>query len=102
MPVCVTPPTLSYRRMPGGSVVCVDRGITTIPEGKINGVDYFHLRAVQDDAMIALCRAAGSVVIDLEADDWSDDDFSDLVHNTPAGAKKVGQRIADAMKTLPF
>lgn len=102
VPVCVTQPTLYYRRAPGGGVVGVDRGIAAIPAGKINGVDYFHLRAVQDAAMIASCRAAGSVVIDLAADDWSDDDFTDLVHMTPRGTKKVGRRLADAMKTLPF
>ena len=102
VPVCVTQPTMYYRRTPGGGVVGVDFEIAAIPAGKINGVDYFHLRAVQDAAMIASCRATGSVVIDLVADDWSDDDFIDLVHTTPRGSKKVGQRIANAMKTLPL
>ena len=102
VPVCVTQPTLYYRRTPGGGVVGVDMDVAEKPAGKVNGVDYFHMRAVQDAAMIASCRAAGSVVIDLAADDWSDDDFIDFTHTTPRGSKKVGQRIANAMKTLPF
>lgn len=102
VPVCVTQPTLYYRHNPAGTVVGVDFAIDTIPEGDINGVDYFYLRLAQDTIMLSSCRAVGAPVIDLASEQWEHEDFYDLVHSTPRGAKKVGQRVAEAMKTLPF
>ena len=75
--------------------------VERIPEGSINGVDYYHLRRAQDEGMMSLCRSVGAPVIDLASEKWNNDDFYDLMHNTPVGAKKIGQRIAATMKALP-
>lgn len=102
-PVCVTSPTLFYRRNEAGRMVGVDLAIDKIRGGgTINGVDYFFLRLAQDTVMLSLCRAVHAAVIDLASGEWENEDFYDLMHTTPLGAKKVGQRIAEAMKTLPF
>ena len=104
IPVCVPPPTAHYRRTEGGTVLGIAQPIrfSGVPGGFINGVDYFYLRRARIAAMRALCDAAGSPTIDLASQDWDTADFYDEVHMTPAGAKKVGQRIASSMKAFPF
>lgn len=100
--ICVTEPSIHYRRNSAGTIEGVEMALETIPEGVINGVDFFHLRRWQNTIMLSACRAAGATTIDLAAAEWRGEDFYDLVHATPAGAQRVGRRIADAMSQLPF
>lgn len=102
VPVCVTQPTLYHRRNGAGVLEGVALTIDNLSEGAVNGVDYFHMRALQDAHMLAACREADSVIVDLASESWRPEEFYDLTHLTPAGATRVGLRIADVMKGLPF
>jgi hypothetical protein len=101
MPVCVTQPSLIYRRTPEGALVGVEMLVDRIAEGPLNGVDYFRLRSAQDAIMAAACRNASALVVDLASQTWENEDFYDLSHTTPRGATKVGRRIAAAMGMGP-
>ena len=52
--------------------------------------------------MKSRCAAAGAPVVDMEPATWEEADFYDFVHMTPAGARKLGERLAAAMKRLEF
>lgn len=103
LPVCVTQPSQFYRVGAEGRVEGVDQPVTipNVTSAPMNGVDYYRLRKAQDQAMIATCQAAGAPVIDLASQTWETADFYDLVHNSPRGARKVGDRIAAALAALP-
>lgn len=101
-PVCVTQPSRIYRRSADGRIEGIEQ-IVPIPgtdAAPVNGVDYHRLRVLQDTAMRAACAAAGAPTIDLAAEEWDDGDFYDLVHNSPRGAQKVGERMARALLPL--
>jgi lysophospholipase L1-like esterase len=103
-PVCVTQPSLFYRVAADGTVTGTadEVKIPFVEHEAINGVDFHHLRKAQDSVMKARCAAAGAVVVDMEAAAWQESDFYDFVHMTPAGAGKLGERIAAAMAGLAF
>jgi lysophospholipase L1-like esterase len=100
-PICVTQPTAAYR--PAADVgVDVILPIPQAPEADVNGVDAGRMLRARDDVMRRACEAAGAPFVDLGAMEWGAADFYDYVHNTPAGARKVGERLAAAVKGLPF
>jgi hypothetical protein len=100
IPVCVTQPSMAYRAASG---LGADRvwPVPGIPGG-VNGVDAGHLFRARNAVMERACVGAGAPFIDLFGMDWEVTDFYDFLHNTPAGAKKVGERLGRAMKQLPF
>jgi lysophospholipase L1-like esterase len=103
-PVCVTQPSLYYRVAPDGKVsgTAANIEIPFVEHEPINGVDYYHLKQAQDAVMKSTCEKAGAPVIDMATASWENADFYDFVHMTPAGASKLGRRIAAAMQDLPF
>jgi len=45
------------------------------------------------------CRQIGGIPIDLANEvEWADEDFYDFFHNTPKGAKKIGQYLFTQLK----
>ena len=104
IPVCVLEPSLYYRQGIDGRVIGVAEPmeVAGIPGGVINGVDYFLLRRGRDAVVRASCDAIGAPTIDLVTKEWETEDFYDLMHMTPVGAKKVGKLIAASMEALPF
>lgn len=102
-PVCVTQPTMAYRPTREGWVG-VDRAlpIPNAPPAGFNGIDAGRILRARDAVMREACEAQGAPFVDLGGMDWETGDFYDYVHNTPSGARKVGERLAEAMKHLPF
>lgn len=102
LPVCVTQPSLYYRVAADGALegTAEDVRLPLVEHEPINGVDFGRLRKAQDAVMKAACAAAGAPVVDMEAAAWEEADFYDYVHMTPAGARKLGERIAAAMQGL--
>lgn len=91
IPVFVTQPSRMYR-ISGGKIF----GLSTsnIYDGrKFNGVDFYYMMNRLNKVMMETCERYEAVCINL-ADEmfarWEDDDFYDISHMTPAGAKKVG------------
>jgi len=102
-PICVTQPTMVYRPTREGWVG-VDRAlpIPNSPPAGFNGVDAGRMLRARDAVMREECEAAGATFVDLGAMEWEAGDFYDYVHYTPAGSRKVGKRLAEVMKDLPF
>jgi len=90
--VFVTQPTYRYKRIDGTLY-----GITEsflYDDVPINGVDYYHMMRLLDDAMLAVCEAKGAHYIDLSRNvEWDVSDFYDHAHMTPKGARKVGEYL---------
>ena len=105
LPVCVTQPTWYYRVDENGRVSGLNADVSfeePIPIHEMNGLDYFLLRRALDAIILAACTSAGAPTIDLAIAAWEAEDFYDFVHMTPAGARKLGARIADVMQNLPW
>ena len=52
-----------------------------------------------NDVTRTVGAATGCLVIDAAAEvDWQEGDFYDFYHNTPAGAKRLGDYIYDALR----
>ena len=66
---------------------------------QINGVDYYIMKKKLDGVTKAVATEKDSFFIDLASHpDWNDADFYDSAHMTPLGAKKVGNRLYDALR----
>jgi hypothetical protein len=59
---------------------------------------YFRIRTLADVTMDA-CREARAICLDLEKDvRFSEGDFYDAMHNTPAGAEKIGTYLFQQLR----
>jgi lysophospholipase L1-like esterase len=102
-PVCVTQPMMAYRPTRGGGVGVEEAlPVPNAPPAGFNGVDAGRILRARDAVMREACEAADAPFIDLGGMDWETGDFYDYIHNTPAGARKIGERLAEAMNHLPF
>lgn len=98
-PIFVAPPTRNYRHRDGAVEGIVER--RDYDGRAYNGVDYYHMSRRLDAATMAVCREVRGTCIDLVAHGgWEDDDFYDLVHMTPRGARKVGGRLYAALREV--
>lgn len=95
-PVIVTQPSRRYR-FAGG--VLEGSETTELYDGlRINGVDYYHMKAELDEAALGVCKEQGVACIDLGKERfWEDADFYDFEHMTPSGARKVGEYLFEAL-----
>ena len=91
-PICVTQASRYYRD-DGGAIAGVAQ---SIPYGDrfVNGVDFFQIMIALDATLFQVCRDAGGVTLDAARQvAWTDADFYDFLHNTPAGARKLGEYL---------
>lgn len=98
-PVFVTQPTYFYRFTP-----------QSLPEGTaeqlyyttpINGVDYYHLKRLMDEACCTTAARLNVSCIDIGAGkDWTRDDFYDYVHLTPTGTHKLAAKLAAPLQHI--
>jgi hypothetical protein len=96
-PICVTQ-AARYYRSSDADVTGVTRRLRF--EGQdINGVDYFRLRAMMDEATLEMCREFNGMPIAAASEvPWADEDFYDFVHNTPLGAQKLGRFLYESLR----
>jgi hypothetical protein len=92
IPIYVTQPMRAYKRVNGKWIgVARPRKNAGV---EINGVDMQRMMAVLHMTTMEGCRDGGGVCIDLANElEFDDDDFYDLVHNTPKGTEKVGRYL---------
>ena len=91
-PICVTQASRYYRGE-GSDVVGVAQSIP-FGDAWVNGVDFFHIMIALDKALFDECGGAGGVTLDAARQvAWTDADFYDFLHNTPAGARKLGEYL---------
>jgi lysophospholipase L1-like esterase len=89
--VCVSQPHL-FTRSVQGQLRGVENAFDF--EGKIyNGLDYARSIHHLNQAMQALCTQRQGFFIDMASKEFSTSDFYDLVHNTPAGAERLGKLL---------
>ncbi len=91
--------------------VTQSRGDFKVVDGKVlgmvakdglNGVDQWRLLAEFNAVTLAICAEQGVTCLDLAHGlPLGDGDFYDYVHNTPAGAAKVGTWLAERLCELP-
>ncbi|MFK7748156.1 MAG: SGNH/GDSL hydrolase family protein [Kordia sp.] len=99
-PIFITQPTLTYRIRNG---VVYGTEATKYLEEKYayNGVGYYKLLSKLNDAITEV--AGKKYVINLSnEEDWNIMDFYDYYHNTPIGAKKIGEKIYQNLTELGF
>lgn len=95
VPVCVSQPHLYVHSSSG-----VKKGVPFAFEYKgvvYNGLDYDASINLLNQEMATLCPAQGGFYIDVASQSFAPEDFYDLVHMTPVGAKKLGDLIAREM-----
>jgi hypothetical protein len=99
VPICVTQAARYYRTDRGrleGVTEPIQFGAV-----QVNGVDYAHLIEHFDRATLAVCSEFGGIPLDASRDvAWQDADFYDFVHNTPQGARKLGEYLAARLLPL--
>jgi lysophospholipase L1-like esterase len=91
-PIFVTQPSRRFRRTPDG----IEGRADVIDYGghRINGIDQYHMMRQFDRVMDSVCRERNVPFLDIVADtDWTDEDFYDFNHMTPAGAAKLGRHL---------
>lgn len=96
-PVCVTQAS-RYFRVDRGGVTGVTQPIQ-VGAAEVNGVDYFHLIEHFNRATLAVCNQFGGIALDAAGEvPWTDADFYDFIHNTPQGARKLGEYLAAKLR----
>ena len=100
LPVFATQQTRMFRR-DGGRVTGVELDFE-FHGHRFNGVDRYHILEMYNDVVRRVCRETGTPCIDL-ADGLAltDSDFYDFMHNTPAGARKIGDFLAEKLAAIP-
>lgn len=95
--VFVTQPSRMFRRENDRVLGVTD---TLIFEGKpINGVDFYHMLTLINEATMASCKQLKGICIDLAQDlSFEEGDFYDYFHTTPSGAEKIGHYLFEKLK----
>lgn len=69
---------------------------------RFNGVDFYYILELFNDVVRSECSKIGILCIDLAADlILTNGDYYDYMHNTPAGAQKIGRFLADQLADIP-
>lgn len=99
IPIFVTQRTYSYY-WNQGKILGVNRQ-DLCHNTQINGVDEYHLMNLFNRATLDLCREENLTCFDLAGElDFEEDDFYDLMHNTPSGSRKIGEYFYKKLKPL--
>ena len=84
----------------GGHVVGLP-GCTQYHGFEINALDRSLMRDVLNQRTREVCKEVDGILIDLGKElQWEDDDFYDCVHNTPQGARKVGEYLFHELENI--
>lgn len=100
-PIFVTQPSRKYDVR--SDAVYGIKGESKYDDVKYNGVDYYHMMRLMDDAVLKTCARHQLICFDLSndlAESWENEDFYDFEHMTPAGAKKVGLYLHQKLKEM--
>gem|GEM_PF-340311 len=97
VPIIVTQRYADYRFDADGKVVGRVDGSGHVQTGLYSEQTVYNARA------LAVCREEGAICIDLEHEiQFEDGDFYDIMHNTPAGCRRIGaflfNRLAGVIK----
>lgn len=67
-----------------------------------NGVDFHYMERLLNDTTMSICKnRSDSICIDLALDiEFKHNDFYDFAHNTPSGAAKIGNYLANKIKSF--
>jgi len=75
----------------------------TIFGSKVNYADVSFLHQSLNRRLVEYCRESGVTCLDLASDvTFGPDDYYDFLHNTPAGAAKIGEYLAMKLQQLPI
>jgi hypothetical protein len=93
-PIFVSQPSRMYRFTANG-IVGWSKAAYYDSDYQYNGVDFYYMMRKLDSVTRAVAIEKGASFVDLASHNiWVDDDFYDLIHMTPQGAKKVGEELA--------
>lgn len=97
--IFVTQPTFRHRRTPEGVAgIAAEHDYGGL---RLNGMDARNVMRAFDERMRTVAAAEGAVFVDLAwQHDWEAGDFYDHFHMTPAGARRVGERLFEALETV--
>lgn len=100
VPILVTQASMMCKQGNGKILGAPDR--MTISGTEMNGVDFCRLKSVLDQETLSACREAGGICIDLASElSLGETDFYDYFHNTPQGARKIGDYLFGKLRFLP-
>ena len=99
-PVFMTQPSMGWESSPARP----PRGLTdtiTIVGTTVNYVDVSYLHQSLNRELLDYCRQSGLTCLDLASDvAFGPDDYYDYIHNTPAGAAKIGEYVASGLRRM--
>jgi lysophospholipase L1-like esterase len=80
----------------------VDSALGDLDSFPFNGVDHYHILSLFNETTVFVCQQKGAICIDLGNElHFGIGDFYDYVHNTPRGAKKIGDYLYAKLKGDP-
>jgi len=92
-PIYVTQPRYLYRVRQDGAVEG-NAEVVRVGDAEVNGVDVYRMMEMIHAATLEVCREERAVCFDAAREvAWTSADFYDSVHNTPAGAEKLGRYL---------
>jgi lysophospholipase L1-like esterase len=101
VPIFVTQSLAAYRYRADGTLEGHRDG-DVYHEHRINGVDYYNLMSEFWKVTMEECRKADGICIDAGSEiRWEPGDFYDTIHNTPQGAKRLGEYLHSKLRDLP-
>lgn len=69
----------------------------------VNYADVSFLHQQLNRELLAYCRHTGITCLDMAGDlTLGPDDYYDYLHNTPAGARKIGEYLAEKLRQMPI
>ena len=75
--------------------------VTSYGDHEINGKDYYLMMKKIDGVTKSIAMENGPMFIDLASHaEWTDEDFYDLSHMKPQGARKVGNLLYQALEGI--
>ena len=99
IPIFVTQPTYKYK-IDKGEIFGIDEK-NLYDNIQINGVDYYNMMRIFDDVIFNISNKNNSYFIDAaKSNIWQSNDFYDLAHMTPGGARKLGNLLFEKLKLI--
>jgi hypothetical protein len=94
----------AYNTTSSNTVIGIDDTLGVMDSISFNGVDYYYMAKLMNEKTMEVCSQYNGICIDMDSElDFDiEADFYDRMHNTPAGADKIGKYLYNNLKDILF